>query len=138
MIISGVTLGNTVVYDASFNSTGALLYLDAGNPASYSGSGTTWTDLSTYQNDATLTGSPPWTNAGTASYFSFDGSTQYAPVTSSDMNVAYTGKTTIFSIRTVSANTGNGIYRVLFGKGIGNNSNFNIYMYHLSGCTWQL
>jgi hypothetical protein len=116
----------------------ALLYLDAGDPASYSGSGTTWTDLSIYQNDATLIGSPPWTNAGTGSYFSFNGSTQYAPVTSSDMNVAYNGKTTMFSIRTVNANTGNGIYRALFGNGTGGVRNFNTYMYHVSGSTWQI
>jgi hypothetical protein len=138
MIISGVTLSNTVVYDASFNSTGALLYLNAGNPASYSGSGTTWTDLSIYQNDATLTGSPTWTTAGTGSYFSFNGSTQYAPVTSSDMNVPYTGKTTMFLIRTVNANTANATYRALFGNGTGNTRNFNTYMYHVSGTTWQI
>jgi hypothetical protein len=138
MIIQGVTLRGTTVYDASFNGNGALLYLDAGNTASYSGSGTTWTDLSTYQNDATLTGSPTFTNAGVASYFSFNGSTQSAPVTSSKMNVAYTGKTTIFSIRTVNANTGNGIYRALFGNGTGNTRNFNTYMYHVSGSTWQI
>jgi hypothetical protein len=53
------------------------------------------------------------------------------------MNVAFTGKTTMFSIRTVSANTGNAIYRNLFG-GNGNARNFNTYMYHVSGSTWQM
>lgn len=142
MIIQGITLTGTKLYDASFNSTGALLYLDAGNPVSYSGSGTTWTDLSTYQNDATLTGSPPWTTAGSASYFGFNGTNQYAPVTASDMNVTYTGKTTMFSIRTVNANTDNAFYRCLFGGGHldgGNGArNFNTYMYHVSGNTWQI
>jgi hypothetical protein len=137
MIISGVTLTGTSVYDASFNSNGALLYLDAGNPASYSGSGTTWTDLGTYQNNATLTGSPTFTNAGTASYFSFNGTNQFAPVTTSKMNVAFTGKTTMFAIRTVNANTSNAAYRNLFG-GSGNARNFNTYMYHVSGSTWQM
>jgi len=137
MIIQGVTLSNTIVYDSSFNSNGALLYLNAGDSASYSGSGTTWTDLSTYQNNATLTNSPPWTNVGTGSYFSFNGTNQFAPVTTSKMNVAYTGKTTMFAIRTVNANTGNAIYRNLFG-GDGNNRNFNTYMYHVSGSTWQM
>jgi len=33
---------------------GLILYLDAGNSASYSGSGTTWTDLSGFDNNATL------------------------------------------------------------------------------------
>jgi hypothetical protein len=137
MIIQGITLTNIGVYDGSFNSNGALLYLDAGQTASYSGSGTTWTDLSTYQNDATLTGSPTFTNAGTGSYFSFNGTNQFAPVTTSDMNVSFTGKTTMFSIRTVNANTGNAIYRNLFG-GDTNARNFNTYMYHVSGTTWQI
>lgn len=136
MIIQGVTLRGINVYDASFNSNGALLYLDAGNTSSYSGSGTTWYDLSTYQNNATLTGSPTFTNAGVASYFNFNGSTQYAPVTQSKFNVTYTGKTTIFSIKTINANTGNGIYRCLFGgDGL---RNFNTYMYHVSGSTWEI
>ena len=114
-----------------------LLHLDPGNSSSYSGSGLTWTDLSTYQNDATLTNSPTFTSAGTASYFSFNGTNQFAPVTTSKMNVPYTGKTTIFAIRTVNANTGNATYRNLFG-GDGNNRNFNTYMYHVSGNTWQI
>ena len=137
MIIQGVTLNGISAYDSSFNSNGALLYLDAGNSASYSGSGTTWTDLSSKTNNATLTNSPAFTNAGTASYFTFNGTNQYAPVTTSKMNVAYTGKTTMFVIRTVSANTGNAIYRNLFG-GSGNARNFNTYMYHVSGSTWQM
>ena len=114
-----------------------LLHLDPGNSSSYPGSGTTWTDLSTYQNDATLTNSPTFTSAGTASYFSFNGTNQFAPVTTSKMNVPYTGKTAIFAIRTVNANTGNATYRNLFG-GDGNNRNFNTYMYHVSGNTWQI
>jgi hypothetical protein len=137
MIIQGVTLSNTIVYDSSFNSNGALLYLDAGQTASYPGSGTTWTDLSSYQNDATLTNSPTFTDAGSASYFSFNGTNQYAAVTTSKMNVSFTGKTTIFAIRTVNANTGNAIYRNLFG-GDSNARNFNTYMYHVSGTTWQI
>jgi hypothetical protein len=137
MIIQGVTLKNINVYDSSFNSNGALLYLDAGQTASYPGTGTTWTDLSTYQNNATLTNSPAFTNAGSASYFSFNGTNQSAPVTTSKMNVTYTGKTTMFAIRTVNANTGNAVYRNLFG-GDGNNRNFNTYMYHVSGTTWQM
>ena len=136
MIIQGITLRGISAYDASFNSNGALLYLDAGNTSSYSGSGTTWTDLSTYQNNATLTNSPTFTNAGTASYFTFNGTNQYAPVTQSKFNVTYTGKTTLFSIKTINANTGNLIYRCLFGGD--NLRNFNTYMYHVSGSTWQI
>lgn len=41
MIIQGVTLNNITVYYSSFNSNGTLLYLDAGQSASYSQSPTT-------------------------------------------------------------------------------------------------
>jgi hypothetical protein len=138
-VITGFTYssGNPWTGSYSIVTSGQLLYIDAGDTSSYSGSGTTWTDLSTYQNDATLTNSPSFTSAGTASYFSFNGTNQYAPVTTSKMNVTYTGKTTMFAIRTVNANTGNATYRNLFG-GNGNNRNFNTYMYHVSGSTWTM
>jgi hypothetical protein len=132
-----VATNSVTIVDTSLTPAVPLLYLDAGNTDSYPGSGTTWTDLSTYENDATLTGSPTFTNAGSASYFSFNGTDQFAPVTTSDMNVAFTGKTTMFSIRTVNANTANATYRNLFG-GNTNARNFNTYMYHVSGSTWQL
>jgi hypothetical protein len=129
--IMNVVLTNTYTYTLL---TDALLYLDAGNASSYSGTGTTWTDLSIKRNDATLTGSPTYTYGG---YFSFNGTDQFAPVTTSKMNVLFTGKTVIFAIRTINANTGNAVYRNLFG-GDGNNRNFNTYMYHVSGTTWQI
>jgi len=131
----GLIEGRPWIY--SMVTSGLLLQLDAGNPTSYSGSGTTWTDLSTYENNATLTGSPTFTDVGSASYFSFNGSTQYAPVTTSKMNVTYTGKTTMFAIKTVNANTGNATYRNLFG-GSTAVRNFNTYMYHISGNTWRM
>lgn len=40
--------------------SGLTLYLDPGNTASYSGSGTLWNDLSTANNDGTLTNSPTY------------------------------------------------------------------------------
>lgn len=51
---------------------GKVLHLDAGNAASYSGSGSTWTDLSGNANNATLIDSPVYT-AGGGGYFTFDG-----------------------------------------------------------------
>ncbi len=67
MIIQGVALKGVTVKDINDN----LLYLDPGNSASYSGSGTTWTDLSGNNNTATLVGSPTFTSAGAGSYFTF-------------------------------------------------------------------
>jgi hypothetical protein len=46
MIIQGVTLNGTRVVDASFITNGLIIYLDADNASSYSGTGTTINDLS--------------------------------------------------------------------------------------------
>ena len=41
---------------------GLVMWLDAGNESSYPGSGTTWYDLSQYDNDASITGTNPYTD----------------------------------------------------------------------------
>ena len=57
--------------------SGLVLNLDVGNVASYSGSGTTWTDLSGNGNNGTIVNSPSYTSAGASSYLSFgSGGTQ--------------------------------------------------------------
>jgi len=56
--------------------TGLVLSLDAGNPASYPGSGATWTDTTGGKTFA-LSGSPTY-SSNNGGYLSFNGSTQYA------------------------------------------------------------
>lgn len=51
---------------------GLVLNLDAANPASYSGTGTTWTDLSGNGNNGTLTNGPTYTS-GNGGSLVFDG-----------------------------------------------------------------
>ena len=68
--------------------SGLILNLDAGNADSYSGTGTIWYDLSQIGNNATLTGSTPWTSAGDQSYFTF--SSGYADAGNLLPNTAYT------------------------------------------------
>jgi len=132
MIVQGITLNGGAVYDASFNSNGALLYLDAGNSSSYSGSGTTWTDLSTNTNNATLVGSPTFTSSGSSSYFSFNGAgTQYASTATGKYNQTYTGKTVFVVARMDNSSWTSGVdrYRCLFGTPTGTR-NFNTYIHH--------
>ncbi len=57
--------------------SGLTLKLDAGNTASYNGSGTTWFDISGNGRNATLNGSPTFTS-GTGGYFTFNGANQDA------------------------------------------------------------
>ena len=52
---------------------GLQLFLDAADPASYPGTGTTWTDLSANGYSTTLIGAP----AFNSTYFTFDGTTEY-------------------------------------------------------------
>lgn len=53
------------------------LWLDAGQPTSYSGSGSTWTDLSSSVNNATLTNSPTFSSVTNGGAFAFNGTTNY-------------------------------------------------------------
>ena len=132
----GISILNDYVAPV-FVTTNALLYLDAGQTASYSGSGTTWTDLSTNTNNATIAGSPSFTSSGASSYFSFIGAgTQYASTPTSKYNTTYTGKTTFFAAR-MNANFGTSQYRCLFGSASGNR-NFNTYIYSPSSGTYEL
>ena len=50
--------------------TSLKMFLDAGDAASYPGTGTTWFDLTTNQNNGTISGAT-WNNSG---YFDFNGS----------------------------------------------------------------
>jgi hypothetical protein len=56
---------------------GLQLYLDAANPKSYSGSGTTWFDLSVNSNNGTLVNGVGYDNQNKGSLF-FDGVDDYA------------------------------------------------------------
>ena len=62
------------------NKGGLVLNLDAGNTASYPGTGTLWTDLSGKGNNGTLVNSPTFDSANGGSIV-FDGSDDYVPTT---------------------------------------------------------
>mgnify|MGYP003351256515 CR=1 FL=1 len=68
MTISQAVIGTCISQNRLIN----LINLDANDPLSYSGSGNTWSDLSGFNNHATLFNNPSFnTNAG-LSYFTFD------------------------------------------------------------------
>ncbi len=114
-------------------STNLLLYLDAGNVASYPGSATTWTDLSSNTNNATsLTGTT--FSSANRGYLSFNGSSGSGSLVGSKYNQTYTGKT-VFIAGNLTGITA-GTYRAMIGASAGNR-NFNFYMYSPSSNTYQ-
>jgi hypothetical protein len=64
-------------HSPSIVTNGLVLCLDAANPKSYPGSGTTWTDLSGNVNNGTLTNGPTYSSANGGSIV-FDGVDDYA------------------------------------------------------------
>ena len=91
MIVQGVTLKNVgFVTDQSYVTNGLMYYVDTGQTSSYSGSGTSMTNISGTNIGATaIANGPVFTSAGYASYFTFDGSNDvaYTP----DMDSLFTG-----------------------------------------------
>lgn len=104
---------------------GPVMYLDAGNPSSYSGSGTAWDDLTVNNTDATLIASPTYTS-GAGGYFSFDGTTQFVTVAGAPMNITAYSKCVWFQIATTVGKDNNllssvdGAHFMFFGAGRSN------------------
>jgi hypothetical protein len=65
-----------VSYNTSIVTDGLVLCLDAANAKSYPGTGTTWTDLSTSNNNGTLMNLPTYSSSNNGSLV-FNGSNQY-------------------------------------------------------------
>jgi len=135
MIISGVNLINVgYVRDTPpIVTSGSLLYLDAGNSASYPGTGGTWYDLSGNNNN-TFSSSNTVFNSANGGYFNFT-DPGWFQTTSSKYNVTYTGKS-IFMVGKLTGAMGSGTYRCLFGSN-GSNRNFNLYFYY-TGSAYEL
>ena len=87
-----------------------VLHLDVGNSNSYSGSGTTWTDLSGQGNHATLVNGPTY-SSNNGGYLSFDGSNDHATLPAIDL----TGNEITFSIWTQTIANNNASAMIFFG-----------------------
>lgn len=128
--ISGSTVaGGITASTAPIVTSGLLLYADAAY--GYSGSGTTWNDMSSVNNTGTLINSPTWTQPGSGGYFSFNGSNQSSQYNTNLFNTTYTGKTVFIAARMNNSAWTPGVaqYRCMFGAG-GAGRNFNFYVYH--------
>lgn len=88
--VKGAATANTI---SPLITNGLVLNLDAGNAASYPGSGTTWTDISGNENNGTLVNGVGYTSANSGALV-FDGTNDYF-VTNNNLDLSNTDKLTI-------------------------------------------
>jgi len=122
-----------ISYNPRIVTDGLVLALDAANPKSYPGSGTTWTDISGRSNTGTLTNGPTYSAANGGSIV-FDGVDDYASISNNSLLSFGTNSFTInLWIRRITTNSFNPIittynnyssgYSTYFYAGIYNASN---------------
>ena len=80
----GWRVQTSAVISANLVTSGLILHLDSGNSSSYSGSGTTWTDLSGNNRNATLINGPQYSSVDGGKIV-FDGIDDYAEVSNPPM-----------------------------------------------------
>jgi hypothetical protein len=144
-------LGDTLIYSessflgttqVSFNNSPSivtnnlLFYVNAGDVASYSGTGTTWYDLSGQTNTATLVNTPTFTSAGTGSYFTFSNASNSYATTA---NTTSFGTNATFIAFINSAATQAGFNGILFSRtgGVANGMNTFDGVANALGYTWE-
>jgi hypothetical protein len=81
-------------YNSKISTDGLVLCLDAANPKSYPGSGTTWTDLSGNGNNGTLINGPTYSSSNGGSIV-FDGVNDKVVISSSSSFEFGTGNLTV-------------------------------------------
>lgn len=84
--------------------SGLVINIDAGNVASYPGTGTTWTDLSGSGNNFLLYNASAW-RSGTTPYMDFEGSYSWA-YTANSTDITATSNATIMMFSSIKNSTG--------------------------------
>jgi len=112
-----------LAHSPSIVMNGLVLALDAGNPKSYPGSGTTWTDLSGRGNTGTLVNGVGY-SASNGGSLSFDGVDAYVRL--ANPPIQGTGSFTIISISKLTGGTQG---RVVYGGGSDSTTGFYAHHY---------
>jgi hypothetical protein len=115
---------STVRLSENIVTNGLVLNLDAGNPSSYPGSGTTWTDLSGNGNNGTLRNGPTYSSSNGGSIV-FDGVNDFVDL-GNILNIG-TGQFSIECIARVSS-LSTAIYSKVASKGIYNVDGWRLQM----------
>lgn len=94
-----------ISYSPKIVTNGLFGYWDAGNPNSYSGSGTTWADLSGNGYHGTLTNGPTFTNTNGGN-FVFDGTNDFVDTSTTGSPFAFADTTFTVSVWLKTSVTG--------------------------------
>lgn len=86
---SGGSGGGGGGYSVPIETSGLQLWWDAGDSNSYSGTGTTMTDLSGNGNDGVISGSPTFNSAGASSYFNFVNTSTFQSILDDNSSQGY-------------------------------------------------
>jgi len=105
---------------------GLILCLDAANPKSYPGSGTTWSDLSGNGNNGTLTNGPTFDSANLGS-ISFDGVDDYVEITDSTTMRMTSGGTILAWIYPLSLGGGSNA-RIISKGDSGSSADYHLFI----------
>jgi len=116
-------LNNNGYWTSYVTQSNLKLHLDASDPNSYSGAGTTWYDLSSSGNDVQMenSGSISWVNTG-ATYFSTGSNGWFSNPSGTDLPTGNTPYTLIIWVQLGSSWSSNG-FMSIGPFGIGNQSN---------------
>ena len=107
---------------------GLVRYYNAGNTSSYPGTGTTWTDLQASGYNLTLQNSPTFVSSGAGSYFTFDGSNDYAEGNDTGLPDSTNPRTVLFWSYRISPTD----FKSMWGYGTAN-SNQGWFAYQTAG-----
>ena len=128
--ISSMIGVSTISNFPSIVTSGLVLHLDAGNAASYPGTGTTWTDLSGNSRNGTLTDGPTYSSANGGSIV-FDGTNDFVQCSGS---VTVTAAT---FVAWINRNGTQGTYDgILFSRGT-NTTGMNFFSSNQLGYHWN-
>jgi len=124
-----------IAYNTSIVRDGLILYLDAANLKSYSGTGTAWKDISSNGNDLTLVNTPTFSSSNNGT-FSFDGVSDYATTG----NLGYSSHTISGWINSSMSSAGTGAdVSVILGNYAGpQESKYTFIGIEGSGIDWRI
>jgi hypothetical protein len=139
--ITAMYYGATQVWPTSTPDPYLKVWVDAGNASSYSGTGTTWADLSGNSNNLTLNGSPAY-DATTGSFYFPNSTSVYAANTALTDTNAGTGDCSIEIWERYQGPTSNDVYYFVAEWGQMNDPNYDlggmIYEYTDAGLSYGL